>query len=111
VTYRIVILPSALRMILAVRDRRIRNQICDRIDGLGEVPEQQGKPLVGELSGLRSIRAAGQRYWVLYRVVRDEVQVLVLAVGRRRSGDRQDIYQLARRLVRLRLLDPDDETR
>ena len=108
-TYRIVISPSALKMLQAVRDRRIRNQIRDRIDGLGEEPEQQGKPLVGELAGVRSVRAAGQRYRILYRVIRDEVQVVVLALGRRRAGDRQDIYELARKLVRLRLLEPGDE--
>lgn len=108
-TYRIVISPSALKMLQAVRDRRIRKQICDRMDGLGEEPEQQGRPLVGELAGIRSVRVAGQRYRVLYRVIRKEVQVMVLALGVRRAGDRQDIYELARKLVRLRLLDPRDE--
>ena len=54
--------------------------------------------------GLRSVRAVGQRYRVVYRVEREEVVVLIVAAGRRRSGDKSDIYELARKLLRQRLL-------
>ena len=70
------------------------------MDQLAKSPEQQGKPLVGELAGFRSIRAVGQRDRIVYRVERQEVTVLVVAVGRRRSGDKSDIYELARKLLR-----------
>lgn len=79
-------------------------KIRDRIDGLSSEPEQQGKPLFGELSGYRSLRAAGQRYRIIYRVEREKILVLVVATGIRKEGDKKDIYALARKLLRLKLL-------
>ena len=75
------------------------------IEELARDPELAGKPLVGELTGYRTIRAAGQRYRIIYRVERRLVTILIVAVGRRKEGDRKDIYELARRLLRQRLLD------
>jgi len=80
VTYRIVFTPAALHTFEAIADRRIREQIRNRINGLAHDPEQQGKPLSGELAGCRSLRAAGQRFRIVYRVERARVLVLVLAV-------------------------------
>ena len=78
--------------------------IVERAGQLAENPEQQGKPLVGELAGLRAVRTVGQRYRIIYRVERAQVIVLIVAVGRRKEGDRSDIYTLARRLFRQKLL-------
>ena len=103
-TYRIVLTPTAVKLLEAISDRRIREQIRDRIDGLAHDPEQQGKPLRGELAGFRSLRVAGQRYRILYRVERTKVLVIVFAVGLRKEGDRDDIYRLAEKLIRLRLV-------
>lgn len=103
-TYRIVITPTGFKLLKAISDRRIREQIRDRIDGLAHDPEQQGKPLREELAGFRSLRAVGQRYRILYRVERKQVLVLVVAVGIRKEGDRHDIYQIAKKLIRLRLV-------
>ena len=66
--------------------------------------EKKGKPLTGELAGCGSLRAAGQRFRVVYRVERARVLVLVLAVGLRKEGDRHDVYRLAEKLLRLRLV-------
>ena len=95
---------AALRLVEAIPDQRIRRLISQRADQLATSPEQQGKPLMGELAGFRSVRAVGQRYRIVYRVERREVTVLVVAVGRRRSGDESDVYELARKLLRQRLL-------
>jgi mRNA interferase RelE/StbE len=95
---------TALKLVEAVPDQRIRRLISQRADQLGTSPEQQGKPLIGELAGFRSVRAVGQRYRIVYRVERQEVTVLIIAVGRRRSGDKSDIYELARKLLRQGLL-------
>ncbi|MBI3020974.1 MAG: type II toxin-antitoxin system RelE/ParE family toxin [Candidatus Omnitrophica bacterium] len=110
-TYRIVITPAGLKLLETVPDRRIREQIRDRIDGLAHEPEQQGKPLKGDLAGFRSLRAVGQRYRILYRVERARVLVVVVAVGLRivavglrKEGDRHDIYRLAQKLIRLHLI-------
>ena len=56
--------------------------------------------------GYRSLRAVGQRYRVIYRVEEDQVLVLVVAVGIRKEGDKRDIYTLARKLLRLHLVEP-----
>ncbi len=95
---------TALKLAAAVPDPRIKRLITQRVDQLAETPEQQGKPLVGELAGFRSVRAVGQRYRIIYRVARREVVVIIVAVGRRKHGDTSDIYELARKLLKQRLL-------
>ena len=91
-------------MLEAIQDRRVRDKIRDRIDGLAEGPEKQGKPLTGELTGYRSLRAVGQRYRIIYRSEEGKVLVLVMALGIRKEGSGKDIYVLAQKLLRLRLL-------
>ena len=105
-TYEVRITPTALRLLREVADRRIRAAIQRRIDALAEEPEKQGKPLVGELAGYRSIRAVGQRYRIIYRVQAERVIVTVVALGIRKEGDRRDAYTLAQRLRRLGHLEP-----
>ena len=102
-TYRIVLTPTAVRLLEAIADRRIREQIRIRIDGLIHDPERQGKPMREELVGWRSLRAVGQRYRIIYRVDRQRILVIVVAIGLRKEGNRQDIYRLAQKLVRLGL--------
>jgi mRNA interferase RelE/StbE len=108
VSYQIIIQPLALKQLQGISDRRIRDKILDRIDGLGENPEAQGKPLVGDLSRYHSVRAVGQRYRIIYKVDGSKVTVFVLTLGIRKDGDKQDVYTLAKKLLRLRLLDPPD---
>ena len=103
-TYQIIIEPTALRSIADISDRRIQEKIRDRIDGLAHEPEQQGKPLTGDLIGYRSLRAVGQRYRIIYRVENHSVFVFIVAIGIRKEGDKADVYALARKLLRLRLL-------
>lgn len=91
-------------MLEKIQDRRVRDKIRDRIDGLAEEPEKQGKPLTGELTGYRSLRAMGQRYRIIYRIEEGKVLVLVMALGIRKEGSGKDIYVLAQKLLRLRLL-------
>jgi len=105
-TYQIELTLQARRLLEDVSDRRIRQKIQKRIDGLAEEPEKQGKPLVEELEGYRSLRAVGQRYRIIYAVERKRVVVYVMAVGLRKPGSRSDIYQIAKRLLRLGLLEP-----
>jgi mRNA interferase RelE/StbE len=95
---------TALKLVEAIPDQRVRRLISQRTDQLAKSPEQQGKPLIGELAGFRSVRTGGQRYRIVYRVERREVVVVIVAVGRRRSGDKADIYELAKKLLRQRLL-------
>jgi mRNA interferase RelE/StbE len=105
VTYRIFITPIALKMLGAIADRRIREKIRDIIDRLAHEPEKQGKPLLGELAGYRSIRAVGQRYRIIYQIEGEKVVVLIVALGIRRKGSKADIYSLAKKLLRLKLIE------
>jgi mRNA interferase RelE/StbE len=103
VTYKVVILPAPLEMLRRITDRRVRGKIFQLIEDLAEEPEKRGKPLSDELQGYWSLRAAAQRYRVIYRIENQRVEVIVIAVGLRRAGDRKDAYEIARKLVRLRL--------
>lgn len=103
--FEIVLTETALGMLRAIPDRRLREVIARAIDRLAEEPLKQGRPLRGELAGYRSLRAAGRRYRVIYRVDERRVVVAVVAVGIRREKSEDDIYALARRLLKLRLLD------
>jgi len=60
--------------------------------------------MVDDLKKYRSLRAAGQRYRILYQVKNKEVLVIVVAVGIRKEGDKNDLYHLAKKLVKLNLL-------
>jgi mRNA interferase RelE/StbE len=97
--------PAAVKALAAIGDRRVRRKVFERASALAAEPEVQGQALVGPLAGFRSVRAVGQRYRIIYRVERDRVVVMVLAVGLRRGGHRADIYELARKLVQLGLTD------
>jgi len=106
VNYKLVIAPIALKLFQAIPDKRIRRLIAGRIDQLTVEPEKQGKPLTGDLIGYRSLRAAGQRYRIIYKVEKMKVTVFIVALGIRKEGSKADIYALARKLLRLGLLPP-----
>jgi mRNA interferase RelE/StbE len=103
--YQVQFTAEAVAMVNNIADRRIQRQVLQRAESLAEEPEKQGSPLSGRLSGYRSLRAVGQRYRIIYWIETNQVKVVVIAVGLRRDGDRQDVYTLAQRLVRLGLID------
>jgi len=83
---------------------RTRIQILNKIESLKEEPLLLGKPLQGPLRHYRSIRAAGQRYRIIYKVEKDEVIVVIVAIGIRREGDTSDIYELMKKYIKIGLL-------
>lgn len=97
---------TAAKMLATIADRRIQHKIKERIDQLARDPEKQGKALTDDLTGYRSLRAVGQRYRIIYKVQEKRVVVFVVAVGIRHEGSNRDIYALAKKLIRLRLLEP-----
>lgn len=103
-TWRVLITPAALEMLKGITDRRIRSQVAQTVSSLSEDPEKKGRPLMGELAGYRSLRAAGQRYRVIYKIEKEQVIVVVVATGRRKEGDRKDISSLARKLFEQKLI-------
>ena len=102
--WQILLTPTALKLLSDISDRRIREKIGAAIDRLTEDPEKQGKALLGELAGFRSIRAAQQRYRIIYQIRGNDIVVVIVAVGIRRDGAKDDIYNLAKKLFRLGLL-------
>ncbi len=103
-SWRIVLTPTAIKMLADIADRRVRGKIAAVVDRLAEEPEKQGKALLGELTGLRSIRAVGQRYRIIFKIVGTDIFVVIVAVGIRKEGGKDDIYNLAKKLFRLGLL-------
>jgi mRNA interferase RelE/StbE len=97
----------ARKQFTAITDKRIRNSISRRINGLEHEPEKQGKPLGDDLAVYRSIRAVGQRYRVIYRIEEERVVVVVVALGihKDKDKDKKDVYALAQKMARLGLLD------
>ena len=97
-TFSVRLTEEALAMLAEILDRRVREKVFERIRKLAVDPEKQGKPLVDDLAGYRSVRAIGHRYRIVYRVNGRTVEVLVVGVGLRREGDRADVYARTRRV-------------
>lgn len=96
---------NAELQLAAIKDRRVQDGLRSSLKRLEYEPELQGKPPIDELASYRSVRAVGQRYRIIYSVDGERVTVLVVTLGMRRDGDKKDVYQLAKKLIRLGLLD------
>ena len=81
-----------------VEDRRIRKLLKARAVRLAISPDMQGKALGEELSGLRSIRAVGQRYRIIYELFPEVQEVWIVTLGIRKAGSREDVYESAKHL-------------
>jgi mRNA interferase RelE/StbE len=99
ISYKIRLTPLALEMLASVKDRREQEKLSERIEQLKIEPEKQGKALVDTLAGLRSVRAVGQRYRIVYKIEQSQVLVVVVGVGRRKDGDKKDIYTILNKLA------------
>ncbi len=99
VEYNIRLSSLALEMLAAIKDRREQEKLRERIEQLKTDPEKQGKALVDNLSGFRSIRAVGQRYRIIYKVEPEQVLVLAVGMGKRKDGDKKDIYTVLGKLL------------
>jgi mRNA interferase RelE/StbE len=102
--YRILITETCLSLINKLSDKKIQRTILDRIEQLSEEPDNQGKNLVQDLSGFRSVHAA-ERYRIIYKIDKKTVIVYVLTAGIRKEGDKKDIYKIAKKLINAGLLD------
>lgn len=105
--WRVELTVAAETLLNRINDRRVQDQLIKRMERLADFPEQQGKPLSGDLFGYYSVRAVGQRYRIIYQLDHQTVIVHVVALGIRKHGDKKDIYTLAQRLFRQGLLAPD----
>ncbi len=87
---------------------RIQNQIIKKIESLKEEPLLTGKLLKGPLKEFRSVRAAGQRYRIIYQVQNSEILVIIVAIGIRKDGDKKDIYELMKKYIKTGLIGSDE---
>jgi mRNA interferase RelE/StbE len=81
-----------------------------RIEKLKDEPEKHGKTLSEELSGYRSIRSVGQRYRIIYKIEQEQVVVVIVRIGRRKEGDKRDVYAVTQDLISKLLMDVEDES-
>ena len=84
--YEVEITPEGLRHLNRLPDK-VRHAALETILGpIAENPQRLGKPLVGELEGLRSARRGDYR--VIYEILEDDEIVLIHRVQHRR-----DVYR------------------
>ena len=103
-TYQVKVAPTARDALAEITDKRVQRNIVNRLSRLEKEPEKQGEPLSGNLEGYRSIRAANERYRIIYRIknVEPEDKDLVVSVefvGIRREGSKLDVYVLFSKFV------------
>ncbi|MFZ0451126.1 MAG: type II toxin-antitoxin system RelE/ParE family toxin [Desulfatiglandaceae bacterium] len=101
--YKVEITETCLGLIAKISDKKIKLSILAKIEALEDDPQKQGKALLKNLTGLRSIHAAG-RYRIIYRLNDSSNIVWILAAGIRKQGDRKDIYEVAKKLLKSGLL-------
>ena len=87
---------DATAMLAAIGDKSVRQKIAAIINDLEFCPKEKGKELVGNLLGFYSKRAAG-RYRIVYSIEdsRSPPRVTVGVIGIRKTGDKNDAYNLA----------------
>ncbi len=106
--YQVSLTKQASKLFKKLKDRREKEILLTRLEKLKYNPAQQGKALVKELSGYRSIRAVGQRYRIVYQIQEERVLVLVIAIGRRKEGDKNDIYTVTKKILETLELQNED---
>ncbi len=98
-TCKLVITDEARENLTAVRNPVIREQLIKRIDVLADNLES-GKHLRGILTGYRSLWASRNRYRFIYRFIKEEERVVIIAIGLRKSKDFGEVYKSLRRLIK-----------
>jgi mRNA interferase RelE/StbE len=83
--YRVLIKPSALKEIEAVRRKKDRQRIVRRIEGLADNPRPAG---CQKLSGQDRYRVRQGEYRVVYAIEDEQLTVFVVKVGHRK-----DVYR------------------
>ena len=103
---RIVLAPQAAEAVRGVLNRRLREQLTQHLLALESEPEEIGWPLAGELKGYRCLRPEGGWFRIVYRVVPETVEVVLISIGQARPVGEPDLRALARTLFSERLLLP-----
>ena len=108
--YKIIFSIQAQKLFTDIKDRREQSIILARIEKLKDEPEKQGKALSEELLGYRSIRSVGQRYRIIYKIDQEQVVIVIVGIGRRKEGDKRDVYAVTQDLISKLLMDSEEES-
>jgi mRNA interferase RelE/StbE len=68
-------------------DNSIASLVDAALKKLTANPEMRGYPLRGNLSGFRSLVVGKKKIRIVYRVIHNEIIVLVIAIGHRRNDE------------------------
>lgn len=91
-----IFIAAAARKELKKLGASVAQEILRQIDKkLSTEPAEYGEPLHADLAGYYKLRVSGFR--VVYRIVEQEVKVLVLAAGKREEGNIDNIYDWLRK--------------
>lgn len=99
-SWRVVVMPEAKKHLAEIKDSRIQQGLKNALKRLESDADKRGKPLHEDLIGFRGLRAVGERYRIVFRVVESKHEAHVVAVGIRREGSPTDVYHVTSRLVR-----------
>jgi len=80
--FRVLLSPKSQRFLNKLKNKEDKKRIENKLRELKQNPEL-GKPLVGKLSGLWTIRFG--KYRVMYNIRKSELLVLVLKLGHRKN--------------------------
>ena len=83
--YRLLIKASAAKELKAIPNKRDRQRIVKRIQGLETDPRPPGSQ---KLSGQERYRIRQGHYRIVYSIEKDELVVYVIKVGHRKDVDR-----------------------
>ena len=103
--YQIRFTLTAVNLLREISDKRIQKKLIEAVEDLQAEPEKKGKALAAELEGYCSTRAVGQRYRIVYRIDDELTTVFIVALGIRKAGANDDIYEIAKKLIRQGLLE------
>lgn len=92
--YRVVVTTEAEKLLKAL-DPAVFQIIQNGVRKLQDSPEL-GKPLTGNLRGLRSWKVS--RYRIVCSLSERKETIVVVGAGLRKEGDKRDIYNLLQRL-------------
>ena len=97
--YQVILTKQSRKLFKKIKDRREKQLLLAKLEKLKYNPNIQGKALVKQLSGYRSVRAVGQRYRIVYQVQEEKVLVVVVGIGRRKEGNKKDIYSMTKKIL------------
>lgn len=99
---KVIVTAEAIALLesIALRDRRIATRLADLMEDLSSDPQLKGSHLRGEFAGLLSRHCLGNRFRIIYRIDASHHTVVIVSLGIRKAGDKNDVYELTKKIMR-----------